>query len=172
MQWQVGIITLSDRGASGERKEDLSGQVIQDTLENISKSSVKAKYIVTDRILLPDDKEQLKSTIVDLVDNKGLHLILTTGGTGFSPRDNTPEATLEIAEKLVPGIAEAARAFSLQITKNSMLSRGVSVIRGRTLIVNLPGSPKACKEILEYILPALDHGMDILAGIPEDEAKP
>lgn len=163
MNWEAVVITLSDRCYRGEM-EDIGGPVVEEALR-------EAGYRIKNRILLSDDKDKLKSTLIDLVDNEQINLIVTTGGTGFSPRDNAPEATLEVADKLVPGIAEAARVYSMSKTPKAMLSRAVSVIRKRTLIINLPGSPRACKEILEYILPTLEHGMDILAGIPEDEAK-
>ena len=99
-----------------------------------------------------------------ICDENMADLLLTTGGTGFSPRDNTPEATLAVGEKLVPGISEAIRNYSMQFTKKAMLSRAVSVIRKETLIINMPGSPKAVKESMECIIPALDHGIDILKG--------
>ncbi|MGL5437882.1 MAG: MogA/MoaB family molybdenum cofactor biosynthesis protein [Lachnospiraceae bacterium] len=152
----VGIITSSDKGAAGER-EDLSGPAIRELLPG-------AQYQVVSYRVLPDDKEKLKQEIIRLSDEEGCHLILTTGGTGFSRRDVTPEATLEAADRLAPGIAEAIRAYSMTITRRAMLSRAVSAIRGSSLIVNLPGSPKAVKESLEYILDSLPHGLDILSG--------
>ena len=114
--------------------------------------------------MLPDEPEQLKAALIRMSDEYGLDLILTTGGTGFSPRDWTPEATMEVATRNAPGIAEYMRAKSFEITPKAMLSRGVSVIRNATLIINLPGSPKAVRENLGFILPALDHGLDILLG--------
>lgn len=154
--YRVGIITSSDKGAAGER-EDLSGLMIRNLLPN------ELFEVVSYRIL-PDEKELLRQEMIRLSDEAGCHLILTTGGTGFSARDVMPEATVEAAERMVPGIAEAVRAYSMTITKRAMLSRAVSGIRGNSLIVNLPGSPKAVKESLEYLLDTLPHGLDILLG--------
>lgn len=154
--YRVGIITSSDKGAAGER-EDLSGPAIRELLPTEC-------YQVVSYQVVPDDKEILKGALIRLCDEEKCHLVLTTGGTGFSPRDVTPEATTEVAERMAPGIAEAIRAYSLSITKRAMLSRAVSGIRGNTLIINLPGSPKAVKESLEYILDTLPHGLDILSG--------
>jgi molybdenum cofactor synthesis domain-containing protein len=123
-----------------------------------------AGYHVESSAILPDEPLLLEAELKRLCDKGLADLILTTGGTGFSPRDRTPEATLAIAERLVPGIAEAMRQQSLSLTKRAMLSRAVSVIRGKTLIVNLPGSPKAVKEHLEFIIEELRHGLDILTG--------
>jgi len=152
----AAVVTLSDKGAAGKR-EDKSGQIVKDMLE-------AAGYKVGDILLLPDEKKQISDVLVTLSDLRQMNLILTTGGTGFSPRDVTPEATLAVATRIAPGIAEAIRAHSLQITGRAMLSRGVSVIRNNTIIVNLPGSPKAVREILEYILPQLAHGVEILTN--------
>lgn len=154
--YQVGIITLSDKGAAGQR-EDLSGPAIRDCLP-------ADQYQVTEMVLIPDDETRLKRELIRLSDESGCDLILTTGGTGFSPRDITPEATLAVATRNAPGIAEAIRMNSMTITKRAMLSRGASVIRNHTLIINLPGSPKAVRESLEYILDTLPHGLDILCG--------
>jgi molybdenum cofactor synthesis domain-containing protein len=156
MPYRVAIITLSDKGSRGER-EDKSGPLIREMTE-------AAGYQVESHIMLPDEQELLEQELKRLCDKGLADLILTTGGTGFSPRDHTPEATLAVAERLVPGIAEAMRQQSLTITKRAMLSRAVSVIRGKTLIVNLPGSPKAVRENLEYIIGELRHGLDILTG--------
>ena len=125
----------------------------------------EAGYEVAEYVLLPDEQEQIEAALKQLSDEKGMDLILTTGGTGFSPRDCTPEATLRVATRNAPGIAEAMRYASLSITPRAMLSRGASVIRNQTLIINLPGSPKAVKENLEYILPTLAHGLEILKGV-------
>lgn len=123
-----------------------------------------AGYRVIRTALLPDDESLLAGEMRRMADEEHVDLVLTSGGTGFSPRDVTPEATKKIIERDVPGIAEAIRVFSLSITPRAMLSRGVAGIRGKTLIINLPGSPKAVKEILEYILPPVHHGLEILTG--------
>lgn len=154
--YRAGIVTLSDKGAAGER-EDKSGAVIKEILES-------AGYEVVAQSLLPDEGEALKTELIRLSDQVQCDLVLTTGGTGFSRRDVTPEATMAVAERNAPGIAEAIRAYSMTVTKRAMLSRGVSVIRGGTLIINLPGSPKAVRESLEYVLDTLPHGLDILSG--------
>ena len=162
-KYRVGIITASDKGASHER-EDLSGQLIKDIVEEFG-------YSVASYTVLPDEKELLSEEMIRLCDKGLVDLILTTGGTGLSPRDYTPEATLAVAHRLVPGIAEAMRLNSLQFTKRAMLSRGVSVIRGSTLIINLPGSPKAVKENLDYIMPELLHALDILSASASECAR-
>lgn len=154
--YRAGIVTLSDKGAAGER-EDKSGAVIREILE-------AAGYEVAAQSLLPDEGEALKKELIRLSDQVQCDLVLTTGGTGFSRRDVTPKATMAVAERNAPGIAEAIRACSMTVTKRAMLSRGVSVIRGGTLIINLPGSPKAVRESLEYVLDTLPHGLDILSG--------
>ena len=123
-----------------------------------------AGYDVQEMILLPDDHEEIKKCLLRLCDEDKMDIVFTTGGTGFAPRDCTPEATMAVADRNAPGIAEAMRAASMKITPRAMLSRGVSVIRGQTLIINLPGSPKAVRENLEVILPSLDHGLVILTG--------
>ena len=158
MTYTVGIITLSDKGALGIR-EDKSGPAIKEILE------ADGHFQVSEQVLLSDDKAGLEKELVRLADEEKLNLILTTGGTGLSPRDNAPEATLAVADRQVPGIAEYMRAKSFEITPKAMLSRGVSVIRRQTLIINLPGSPKAVKENLGFILPALGHGLDIMLGL-------
>ncbi len=152
----AAVVTLSDKGYRGER-EDKSGPIIKEMLE-------KSGYTVTKNIILPDDKEVIKSELINLADEEDICLVVTTGGTGFSQRDVTPEATIEVCDRLARGIAEAIRAYSMTITKRAMLSRAESGIRGKTLIVNLPGSPKAVRESLEYILPELEHGIGILRG--------
>ena len=159
----AAVVTLSDKGANGQRIDE-SGRIIAEMLDN-------AGYVVKAQILLPDEWLKIAETLIELSDNTKVQLILTTGGTGLSERDVTPEATLEIADRIVPGIAEAIRAYSMQITPRGMLSRGAAVIRGRTLIVNLPGSPKAVQEILEYVLPTLKHGVEILCGFDGECAK-
>ncbi len=161
--YRAGIVTLSDKGAAGER-EDVSGAVIREILE-------KAGYELVSYRLLADEGEDLKEELMRLSDEVECDLVLTTGGTGFSPRDVTPEATLAVADRNAPGIAEAIRAYSMTVTKRAMLSRGASVIRGSTLIINLPGSPKAVRESLEYILDTLSHGLEILSGRGGDCAR-
>ena len=154
--FRVAIVTLSDKGAAGQRTDE-SGAVIREIAEQNG-------YEVVSYTLLPDEREQISAELRRLCDENVAELVLTTDGTGFSPRDCTPEATLDVAERLAPGIAEAMRYSSLNITKRAMLSRAVAVIRGGTLIVNLPGSPKAVRENLEYVIPALGHGLEILTG--------
>lgn len=154
--YSVGIITASDKGSQGQR-EDLSGKLIQTMME-------EQGYVVKRYVMLPDEEESLYNEMLYMADELKLNLILTTGGTGFSLRDVTPEATLRAIVKHVPGISEAIRANSLQITSKAMLSRGISGIRGCTLIINLPGSPKAVKESLACIFDALYHGLQILVG--------
>ena len=153
---RTAIITSSDSGYAGER-EDLSGPVIKEIAE-------KAGYQVVSMDLLPDDRTMLSERMKESADNNMAELILTTGGTGFSPRDVMPEATEDIIERRVPGIPEAMRAYSMTITKRAMLSRASAGIRKKTLIINLPGSPKAVRESLEYIIDALDHGIEIMTG--------
>ena len=153
---RVAIITSSDSGYAGER-EDLSGPVIKEIVE-------KAGYQVVSADLLPDDRKMLSDRMKEIADAGEAELILTTGGTGFSPRDITPEATEDILERRVPGIPEAMRAYSMTITKRAMLSRATAGIRKKTLIINLPGSPKAVRESLEYIIDSLGHGIEIMTG--------
>ena len=158
---RVAIITSSDTGYRGER-EDLSGPAIREIVE-------KNGYEVVSEDVLPDDRKMLSERMAEIADSGTAELILTTGGTGFSPRDITPEATEDIIDRRVPGIPEAMRAYSMTITKRAMLSRStfsraVSGIRKKTLIINLPGSPKAVKESLEYIIDALGHGIEIMTG--------
>lgn len=152
----AAVVTVSDRGFYGLRDEDRSG----DTCEEILTA---AGYKVVSRSIVPDVTKIIVDRLTEL-SNLGVGLILTTGGTGFSPRDVTPEATLKVCDRLAPGIAEAMRNFSMQITKRAMLSRAVSGIRKRSLIVNLPGSVKAVDECLNFILPELRHGIEILRG--------
>lgn len=154
--FSAAVITLSDKGASGER-EDKSGPLICEMLS-------EAGYDVVETLLLPDERAPLEYQLKRLADQRQVSLILTTGGTGFSPRDITPEATIAVCDRMARGIAEAIRGYSMTITKRAMLSRAESGIRKGTLIVNLPGSPKAVKESLEFILPELSHGLGILRG--------
>ena len=155
-RWRAAVVTLSDKGYAGER-EDKSGPLLVSMLE-------EAGYEVAETALLPDEQKEIEICLCRLCDEEGVDIVFTTGGTGLSPRDCTPEAALAVADKNVPGIAEAMRLASLKVTPRAMLSRGVSVIRGRTLIITLPGSPKAVKENLEAVLPSLDHGLGILTG--------
>jgi len=161
---RVAIITSSDSGYRGER-EDLSGPEIRKLVE-------AAGYEVVIQEILPDEQEMLAGRLTEIADTEGAELILTTGGTGFSPRDVMPEATLSVVDKVVPGIPEAMRAYSLTLTGRAMLSRAAAGIRGKTLIVNLPGSPRAVNECLTYILPQLSHGLEILTGRSSNCARP
>jgi molybdopterin adenylyltransferase len=153
---RAAVITSSDSGYAGER-EDKSGPVIRDIL-------TENGYEVACMILLPDDRELLSKEMARIADEGEADLILTTGGTGFSARDCMPEATLAVTERQVPGIPEAMRAYSMRFTERAMLTRAAAGIRKSTLIVNLPGSPKAVRECLEYIIPQLEHGLEILTG--------
>ncbi len=159
----VGIITSSDKGYQGER-EDKSSLVIEEIVRENGFEVVK-------KIILPDEKQMLEEEMINMCDNLKVNLLLTTGGTGFSKRDITPEATKNIIEREALGIVEAIRWYSLQITKRAMLSRATSGIRKDTLIVNLPGSPKACKEALDFVLDDLKHGIEILLGEAKDCAR-
>lgn len=161
---RVAIITASDKGFAGER-EDESAAVIRALVEENG-------FAVVDYTLLPDDRERLAARLRELCDSDAADVILTTGGTGLSPRDVTPEATLDVAQRMVPGIAEAMRAESMRITKRAMLSRGVAAVRGGTLIINLPGSPKAVRENLSCVLPALSHAVETLRGRGSECAAP
>lgn len=163
MIYTLGIITSSDKGYRGER-EDGSGKVIREIAEANG-------FKVESYVIVPDEKEMLKEQFIKMSDELKVNLILSTGGTGFAPRDITPEATKEIIDREAPGIAEAIRAYSLSITKRAMLSRAISGIRKKTLIVNLPGSPKACKEALDFVLNDLKHGIDILNETAKDCAR-
>lgn len=154
--FKVGILTASDKGSRGER-EDLSGQVIKSMVEKVG-WEVKVAEIV------PDKKETIIAKLKEFADQLKLDVIFTTGGTGFSPRDVTPEATLAVVERLTPGIPEAMRWASLKKTPRAMLSRAVAGIRGQTIIINLPGSPKGVQECLEVVLSSLEHGLEILKG--------
>lgn len=162
-RFKTAVLTLSDKGAAGER-EDKSGPLIREIIE-------KENYLVVDQRVLPDEQKTIEETLIHLCDRLKVDLILTTGGTGFSLRDRTPEATIAVADRMAPGIAEAIRAYSMQITNRAMLSRGVSALRGQTLIINLPGSPKAVKESLDCILPALPHGLEVLKGSASECAR-
>lgn len=153
------VITISDRSARGERPDE-SGPLVKTLLE-------AAGYRVAELQIVPDEPEEIAQALKDAA-AEDIALVVTTGGTGFAPRDVTPEATLSVIERLTPGIPEAMRAASAKITPRAMLSRATAGIRARTLIVNLPGSPKAARENLEAVLPALDHGLLMLRGKPID----
>ena len=156
-------ITMSDKGSQGLREDD-SGPLI-------GKILTENGYDVVETILIPDDEDILKKELMRLADQRQVNLVMTTGGTGFSPRDITPEATEAVCERMTPGISEAIRAYSMTKTPRAMLSRAVSGIRGKTLIINLPGSPKAVRESLEFIMSSLEHGLEILNGRTSDCAR-
>lgn len=156
MAVNAGIITISDKGSRGER-EDRSGQEVISMLKDMGVN-------ITHTTIIPDEKDKIKDVLIDCADTMKLDLIITTGGTGVSPRDLTPDATLEVIDKEVPGMAEAMRLVSAAITPHAMISRAVVGIRGRSLIVNLPGSPKAVRENLGVILPALKHAVEKIRG--------
>lgn len=160
--YKVGIITASDKGAAGAR-EDRSGPAIAARLPD--------DYRVVCTEIVPDDRAQLAEAMRRMCDEQGCNLVLTTGGTGFSPRDVTPEATRDVIERETPGLAEAIRAYSMQFTRRAMLSRGVSGIRGRTLIVNLPGSPKAVQESMDAFLDTVGHGLRLLLNTDGECAR-
>ncbi|MFV0517115.1 MAG: molybdenum cofactor biosynthesis protein B [Aminipila sp.] len=156
MGYTAGVITLSDKGFAGQR-EDISGQAVKDILEN---QGFEVKY----KTILPDDFEKIKEKLIECSDKMKLDLICTTGGTGFSKRDITPEATLAVVERLARGIPEAMRAESMKKTSRAILSRAEAGIRGESIIVNLPGSEKAVKECLGAVIESLKHGIEILKG--------
>lgn len=162
--YSFAILTLSDKGHAGER-EDKSGAAIREIAE-------PRGYTLVHYAILPDDQTLIAWEMRRLCDEEGVNLILTTGGTGFSRRDVTPEATLAVVERLCPGIPEAMRAMSLQKTPRAMLTRSVAGIRGNSLIINLPGSPKAVKECLECVIDQVEHGLDILTGRAGECAAP
>jgi molybdenum cofactor synthesis domain-containing protein len=162
-KFTVAVLTASDKGSRGERADE-SGLVIKEMIREAGGEVVVYNVV-------PDDTAVLRDKLVEYCDNLKVNLVLTTGGTGLSPRDHTPEATLAVIEKQVPGIPEAMRAFGLRKTPHAMLSRAVSGIRRQTLIINLPGSPLAVRENLEVVLPALGHALETLCGHSEECAR-
>jgi len=160
--FQAAVITVSDRSAQGLR-EDLAGPMVAEMLED-------AGYEIAETSIVPDEREQIAAELIRLSD-ADIPLIVTTGGTGFAPRDVTPEATKDVCERGTPGIPEAMRAASMQVTGRAMLSRMEAGIRKGSMIVNLPGSPKAAKENLEAVLPQFDHGLEMLRGGQADCAS-
>lgn len=163
MNWKAAVLTVSDRSSRGERPDE-GGSLISALLQD-------AGYEVLRTAIVPDEQAEIARFLREWADIGEVQLILTTGGTGFAPRDVTPEATCSVCQRMTPGIPEAMRAASLAITPRAMLSRAAAGIRGRTLIVNLPGSPKAAKENLEAVLPTLGHGLQMLSGEAADCAK-
>ena len=161
--FRAAIVCMSDKGYRGKR-EDISSNVIEEIL-------LENNYTINEKIIIPDEYSLIKDTLKNICDSNLADLVITTGGTGFSKRDVTPEATLEVCEKVVPGIPEAIRTYSMTITKRAMLSRAAAGIRKDTLIINLPGSPKAVRESLEYIISTLNHGLEILVGSATDCAR-
>jgi len=159
----AAVLTASDKGAAGER-EDLSGRLLQELLQ-------KEGFSIADYAVVPDERALISAKLCRLCDELRVNLVLTTGGTGFSPRDITPEATCDVLERPAPGLAEAMRAASMKITPKAMLSRAVAGIRSKTLIINMPGSPKAVRESFEAIIPALVHGLEIMLGAAGECAR-
>ena len=161
--YHAAVLTVSDRSFRGERP-DAGGPLVAELLKN-------GGYEVTITAIVPDEQAQIEEKLRQIADSGEVQLLVTTGGTGFAPRDVTPEATLEVCDRLTPGIPEAMRYASMQVTSRAMLSRAQAGIRKGTLIINLPGSPKAAKENLEAVLPAIGHGLEMLSGRPADCAK-
>ena len=153
---KIGILTISDKGSQGQRY-DKSGEVIRDSLSSLNSSVIKYEVI-------PDEQEVIASKLAEWADEGGVDVILTTGGTGLSQRDVTPEATMSVVDKSVPGFAEAMRAKSFEKTPMAVLSRAIAGVRGKCLIINLPGSPRAVRECLEVALPAIPHAVEIIKG--------
>lgn len=161
--YHAAVLTVSDRSFRGERP-DGGGPLVAEMLKN-------AEYEVIMSAIVPDEQAQIEEKLRQIADSGEVQLLVTTGGTGFAPRDVTPEATLAVCDRLTPGIPEAMRYASMQVTNRAMLSRAQAGIRKGTLIINLPGSPKAARENLEAVLPALSHGLEMLSGRPADCAK-
>jgi molybdenum cofactor synthesis domain-containing protein len=153
---KVGVLIISDRCFRGEQKDE-SGQIIKDMVDRI-----KGEVITYD--IVPDDKDMIKKRLIDMADNMGCDLILTSGGTGLSSRDVTPEATKEVIDREIPGFGEIMRIEGFKITPHALLSRAIAGIRSQTMIINLPGSPKGVYECMEIILLAIPHGVEILKG--------
>ena len=158
--YHAAVLTVSDRSFRGERP-DAGGPLVAELLKN-------GGYEVTVTAIVPDEQAQIEEKLCQIADSGEIQLLVTTGGTGFAPRDVTPEATLAVCDRLTPGIPEAMRYASMQVTNRAMLSRAQAGIRKGTLIINLPGSPKAAKENLEAVLPAIGHGLEMLSGKPAD----
>ncbi len=152
----IAILTISDKGSRGQR-QDKSGEVIRDRLSQVESTIIKYEVV-------PDERDKIAGKLIEWADGGGVDVILTTGGTGLARRDVTPEATLSVIDRNVPGFAEAMRVRSLEKTPMAVLSRAVSGLRGQCLIINLPGSPKAVQECLEVILPAIPHAVEIIKG--------
>ena len=161
--YHAAVLTVSDRSFHGQRPDE-GGPLVAELLKN-------AGYEVVFTSIVPDEQTMIEAELCRIADDMDVQLLITTGGTGFAPRDVTPEATLAVCDRMAPGIPEAMRYASLQITLRAMLSRAQAGLRGGTLIVNLPGSPKAAKENLEAVLPALSHGLEMLSGKSADCAK-
>ena len=161
--FKAAVLTVSDRCSRGERPDE-GGPLVAELLKN-------AGYEVIQTMIVPDERGRIEAALRQWCDREPVDLIVTTGGTGFAPRDVTPEATIAVCDRLTPGIPETMRYASLQVTNRAMLSRAAAGIRKGTLIINLPGSPKAAKENLEAVLPALAHGLEMLSGRPADCAK-
>ena len=160
--FSIGVLTLSDKGARGER-EDQSGRVVQEMVATLGR--------ITQYQVIPDEEELIVQTLVDWIDRQGVDLVITTGGTGLTPRDITPEATARVLDREIPGMAEAMRRASMEKTPHAMLSRALAGVRRQSLIINLPGSPKGARENLQVVLPALEHALCKLKGDPSDCAR-
>ena len=161
--FKAAVLTVSDRSFRGERPDE-GGPLVVEILKN-------AGYAVTETAIVPDEQGRIEAALRQWCDREPVDLIVTTGGTGFAPRDVTPEATIAVCDRLTPGIPEAMRCASMRVTDRAMLSRAQAGIRKGALIINLPGSPKAARENLEAVLPALAHGLEMLSGRPADCAR-